>query len=391
MAAVGLRALIVTAGRARGTLAATRALGRAGWTVGVATPDGDGMVTSSRWCSSRHVVPRPHEDGAAFIDAVNAAVAEGGYSVVFGGADDRVAALATGRDRVAARIAHPAASTVRAALDKLELARLTAKAGLRVPQTEPGSPEVLDTWQGPLVVKCRSHWRPGSLNRYRIEARRYPDARAAGARLRRIQNAGIEQLVQRPVDDQLSALIGLFHEGRLLGRVQQRTFGLWPTPSGVTTRARTVPVDEALAQRAVALLKSLDWSGLVELQFLTAADGTPHLIDLNGYFYSSMSLALAAGPNLPDAWGRQALGLPLPALDDARPGRRYLWAAGDLRRAWLERRGGLVADLASTLRWAPGSTRSVWSRADAGPTLHLIASRLPSPAARRKGATQGHG
>ncbi|MDD9204840.1 hypothetical protein PU560_00005, partial [Georgenia sp. 10Sc9-8] len=68
--------------------------------------------------------------------------------------------------------------------------------------------------------------------------------------------------------------------------------------------------------------------GLVELQFLTGADGVPHLIDLNGRFFGSMALSNAARPGLTDDWGRLALGEPVGRLPDARPGVRYVWAAG---------------------------------------------------------------
>lgn len=140
----------------------------------------------------------------------------------------------------------------------------------------------------------------------------------------------------------------------------------------------TLPIDEGLAARATALLADLGWSGLVELQFLRGADGVSHLIDLNGRFFGSMALANAAGANLPDAWGRQVLGDPLPPLPDAPPGARFLWTAGDLRRARVERRGGLLADVASTVRWLPGATTSVWQLGDPGPTLEKVTSRVRS-------------
>lgn len=150
----------------------------------------------------------------------------------------------------------------------------------------------------------------------------------------------------------------------------------------MSASAVTVAVDTDLAARAEKLLVGLGWAGLVELQFLTGADGVPHLIDLNGRFYGSMALADVARPGLADAWARQALGLPVPDLADARPGVRFAWAAGDLRRATVERRGGLVRDVARTVAWAATSRKSVWSVADPGPTVHLVVGRL-RPAGRR--------
>lgn len=370
------RALIVTAGRARGSLAAVRALSRAGWHVGVGTPDGAGMVTASRGCRAAHVVARPRGDGGAFVADVQRAVREGGYDVVFGGSDDWVAGLATYRDDVPAVVAHPSAEAVDLALDKVEVTRRAAAVGLAAPRTELANERSVADWSGPVVVKCRAHWHAGQRRQHRIEARRFDDVRAARGRLRLLREAGFEAVLQEPVDGELGALIGLFVDGRLQGRVQQVTTGLWPTPSGVSTRARTVPVDHDVAARASALLAELDWSGLVELQFLTDARGVPHLIDVNARFYGSMALAIAAGSNLPDAWGRQALGLPLPALDDARPDVRFLWTAGDLRRARAERRGGLGTDVLSTARWFVGAAKSVWDVRDLGPTMDLLTSRF---------------
>ena len=334
------------------------------------------MVTASRSCDRAHVVPRPRGDIGPFVDGVRRAVRDGGYDVVFGGGDDWMAALAACRDEVPAVVPHPPAAVVDEALDKVGLVRRARAVGLSAPRTEMATESAVAGWEGPVVVKCRALWRPQHTHPHRIEARRYPDVAAAAGRIDRLREAGLEPVLQQPVEGELAALIGLVHEGRLVGRVHQRSPRLWPTPSGVSCRAVTLPIDEDLSARATALLVDLGWSGLVELQFLRGADGDSHLIDLNGRFFGSMALANAVGANLPDAWGRQALGDPVPPLADAPPGARFLWTAGDLRRARVERRGGLLADVASTLRWLPGATTSVWRIGDPGPTLEKVGSRL---------------
>lgn len=374
------RALVLTAGRARGSLAAVRALSAAGWVVGVGTPDGAGFVTASRACSHVHVVPRPRGDGSAFVAGVHQAVDEQGYDVVFGGGDDWAAALATWAPALPVTVAHPAGPVVRAALDKAALAGRARRAGLSSPRTELGTAAALADWQGPVVVKCMTHWEPGQQHEHRVEARRYASAAAAAERVGLLEQAGLRAVLQEPVDGQLGALIGLVHEGRLLGRVQQVSPRLWPTPSGVSARAVTVPLDSSLVERVEQLLAQIGWSGLVEVQFLRAPGREPAVIDINGRFYGSMALANAAGPNLADAWGRQALGEPLPALFDAPPGHRFVWGAGDLRRATVERRGGLLRDVASTVAALPGATTSVWDRHDPGPTRALVRDRLRRPA-----------
>ena len=334
------------------------------------------MLSKSRAVSVRHVVPRPRGDGEAFVQGVRTAVTAGGYDVVFGGGDDWMAALATYRDRVPTAVAHPSAEAVRQALDKVLLAGNANRVGLAAPRTVPATPEAISEWEGPVVVKSRAHWSPGQTRPHRVEARLFDTVAAAGERISHMERLGAEPLLQQPIRGRLGALIGFFRDGRLEGRVQQETPRLWPTPNGASARARTVAVDQELARRVEALLTEIGWWGLVELQFLTDDDGVSHLIDFNGRFFGSIALTNAARPGLADAWGRLALGEAVPRLADAPPGFRYAWMAGDLRRARIERRGGLVADVLDTLRWASRAQHSVWDLRDPGPTVHLITSRL---------------
>jgi predicted ATP-grasp superfamily ATP-dependent carboligase len=127
-----------------------------------------------------------------------------------------------------------------------------------------------------------------------------------------------------------------------------------------------MPVDPRLSGRLLRLLTEIGWWGLVEAQFLVDRGGSPYLLDLNARIYGSMALACAAGSNLPAAWGAVALGeIPDLALAD-RP-TRYQWLEGDLRRALVERRGGLVRDVASSTAFAFGATHSIISLRDPFP------------------------
>ena len=67
--------------------------------------------------------------------------------------------------------------------------------------------------------------------------------------------------------------------------------------------------DEELVQRVGAMLASVGFWGMAQLQFVGAgADAA--LIDFNPRFYGSLPLALAAGANLPARWHSVALSEP---------------------------------------------------------------------------------
>lgn len=371
-----VRVLIVSTGRDRGALAAARAFKRAGWFVGVGTPEGGGILGSSRACDVTYSVPRPRHDGTLFIEGVSRAASAGRFDIVFGGGDDWMAALAAYRSQIPIPVAHPQYDVVETVLDKIRLSHHAEKAGLASPRTEVASDDAVAAWSGPVVVKCKEHWAPDQTRSLRIEAKLFADAASAATQVARIRAAGAEPILQAPVHGRLEALIGVFHDGRLQGRTQQAADRLWPTPSGASARARTVPVNEHLVRKVESMLGELGWYGLVELQFLTGDDGVFHLIDFNGRFYGSLALAESAAPGLVRAWAENVLGRGPRNLEDARTGVRYSWAAGDLRRARVERRGGLLRDVLGTLRWAARAQHSIWDPQDIRPSLALALERF---------------
>ncbi|MEU6726935.1 ATP-grasp domain-containing protein [Nonomuraea wenchangensis] len=376
-----MRALIVETGFSRGALAAVRSLAAAGWEVGVGAPTGAGLASSSRHRRRRHLVPAAHEDRDAFLAAVRRAVRDHGYDVVFGAGEAEVLALSLLRDEVGAIVPHAGHRRVVRAIDKQELSEAAESVGILTARAldpsalDPSAldPSALAGERPPLVVKSRLHAhpeRPGAPPR--IDTLVVPGAAAARRRVDEVRRLGGEPRVEE------------FHEGRLMayaavtavgGRVvcdcMQVASRIWPPGAGASCRAETVRVDPAISDRAARLLAALGWFGLAQLQFVVPEDGRPRLIDLNGRFYGSMALATAAGANLPAAWAALAVGHDVPPTR-ARPGVRYQWLEGDLRRAAVERRGGLLPDLAGTLRFAAGAVHSTLSLRDPAPALARI-------------------
>lgn len=385
-----MRALIVEEGLSRGALAAVRGLGRDGWVVGIGSPRPGGLAASSRWARRWHRVTAPGDGLSEFLATTRLAVREGRYEVVLGAGDAEVLALSMGREEIGASVPCAPHENVLRAFDKLELAAAAETAGIRTPRIVPATQENVSGIAGTVVVKARTHWHPGSSGvPARIEAAVVPSHEIARA-VERIRARGGEPVLQDVVEGRLEAYVSLRNEeGEIVAEMQQRAGRLWPVPAGISVRAETIPIDRGLAERTQALLEHLGWFGLSEAQFLIPETGDPYLIDLNGRIYGSLALALAAGVNMPSLLARLATGRAVRRGAPAMEGIRYQWLEGDLRRAMVERRGGLLRDVLGSLAFAPTAVHSVWLAADPVPALrygsHLL-RRAGGRAARRASA-----
>ena len=368
------RALIVEDGFQRGSLAAARALGQAGWRVGIGSPR-EGFASISRATSAWHRVPSPEDGQEGFVVAVRKAVEAEGYEVVFGAGDGEVLALSAGRRELGAIFPYGPHEDVVRAFDKVELSAAAARAGLSVPAA--ATPE-----DAPVVVKPRRttvHDPEGGPLRLRAQVAQTPDE--ARAQVEYLESVGAEPLVQEYVEGDLLAYVAVTdRESRVVSSVQQRTEEIWPRQSGGSIRARTEPIDDELAEKVGALLAELRWLGIAQTQFQVTPGRDPVLIDFNGRFYGSMALVLAAGPNLPAIWAALATGRPVPEVEAARDGVRYHWLESDLRRVVNERRG-----LVGSIGYAIGSRHGLWDAQDPAPAARHV-KRLAGRALRRASA-----
>jgi len=210
-----------------------------------------------------------------------------------------------------------------------------------------------------------------------LEARVCATQIQARARCHEIMQAGGSPILQSRIPGTLVAVVVVADQrARLLAVVQQEAERIWPPEAGTSARARTVPLDKSLVGSVATLVAELGWTGLAQLQFIRGPDGRARLTDFNGRFYGSMALALGAGVNLPAIWAGMATDGHAASPVEGRPGVRFHWLEGDMRRALVERRGGLFKDLATTIRYGHGACPSIWSLEDAWPGIRHVVGLL---------------
>jgi predicted ATP-grasp superfamily ATP-dependent carboligase len=372
-----MRALILDQAQDRGSLVAARALARDGWTLGSATSNARGLVERSRVIAHRHRVPAADATSDELLAALNNAIDEGGYEVVFSCIDAVILKLSLHREELRAAFPYADHATLVRSFDKLELTREAQRAGLAVPRTEPAEDrELAGLGAAQVVIKPRFTFLEGAADR--LSASVEPTPERARARARALRDAGAEPIVQEHIAGRLMAFTAVTdRDARMVARVQQVADQIWPLGVGVSARAHTVAIDESLSERVGRLLEELGWFGLAELQFLLGPDSVPRLIDMNGRFYGSLALAVAAGPNLPAIWARLATGRAVGHVEQARPGVRYQWLSGDLRAGLAAARGvGRVGAALGCMVRAPGAVHSVWRSTDPWPAVGHYGSKI---------------
>ena len=371
----GAHPALVTDAHLRSVLAGLRALGRAGVAVVAAAPD---RGAPGLW--SRHATVRLSgcagftraEDLAA---AVARLTAERGPLVLYPGQETTIDAVldAWAKFPAEAVLPYPSPEPLRLLRDKRTLAGLARDAGLGAPAT------LVEGTAGELA---RAHPRLPCVLKPVASGGALPTARPVEDEdeLRALLGAlpaDEPLLVQERLSGLLSALaVVLANDGAVVARFQQSALRTWPAEAGNSSKAVSVAPDEALVERAAAMLRSVGYAGLAQLQFVGRPGGLA-LIDANLRFYGSLPLALAAGVNLPGAWHASVTGRDVPSPGPYRVGVSYRWFAGDAMAA-VRGRPGLLFE-----RRERGSTGAVWSSEDPLPGILSGARTVGGIAARR--------
>lgn len=368
---------LVTDAHVRSSVWFARGLLRAGVRVVALGPTLGSPGRWSRGLADRALGPDAHVDPVGYAAAVAACVADRGALVVYPGQEESIDALLDAGDRLPSDLLlpYPDAAVLRRIRDKRALPELAAGAGLRTP------PTLYEGTAGALpsgLPTGRSLVKP--LQKGGVLARAHAvtspaDLRSALAGVPHGEQIAVQQDARGP----LSALcLVLDRDGAVVARFQQRTRRTWPADAGASRVAVGVEPDEDLIRRVAAMLAGAGFWGLAEVQFIEAPDG-PALIDVNPRPYGSISLALAAGVDLPGAWHAVATGDRPPRPGPYRAGVTYRWLEAELTAA-------LHGDLRSLVWRAPHPrVGAMWAADDPAASLLLAGRAVGGWVARQMG------
>jgi carbamoyl-phosphate synthase large subunit len=370
-----------------------RSLGRGGWRV---LAQQDTRAANSRFVAAAVPIPAATESPEGFAAAVAQVCQTQQVDIVVPCTDAESEVLWQAPEKLAgAVIVGGDRLSVERFLDKGET--LAASDSVGFPTPEWRSPTTFDE----LVVAAGEIGYPCALKARRTYARveskliqrRYLVVRNA-AEARRSADLlaldGVLPIVEAFVPGRSLAVTAVISGGKILAGVAREALTFFPITGGASCWRRTVAPDDTGVADAFLMLQKLDYDGLAEVEYQVDADGIPRLMEIGVRAHGWVSLAVAAGVDIPLIAARAALGQePPPAepvswqvgVEMRSPGSELsrVRQALDFRKpmpTMYSRRGVL-----STLwpPWRPGMRYDHVDLGDLGPWL-------PAPLARRRAA-----
>ena len=295
---------MVLGGADRMVLPILRSLGRKGIDVHVAWCSPSAWVTRSRYLTARHPIPSPGEDPGGWCAALVALAKRERFDLVIPTTDIENTACQLHRGELEPHMPLYLLSpeAFHASIDKTETMRLAASLGVPCPKgltiTDPATMDAgLDTITVPAVVKPCSSFAEESLYEKRHVRRVY-----SRDDLRRIVSealaGGHPVIVQEIVGGSGAGVELLAHEGEILYAFQH--VRLHESVGWGSTYRMSTPVTEELLDASARLLRAVRHTGIAMVEFrVDPQAGRWHLMEINGRFWGSLPLAVAAGADFP--------------------------------------------------------------------------------------------
>ncbi len=296
-----MRTVVITDGKYRATVAAARALGRAGYRVVVAQTRGDCPLTppvfTSRFVSETRWIDGSVSDGD-YPGRLLALLAEYGHPVLLCGGAVTLNAVAARRERFASvcdfLISPPA--VLDQLNDKEAVHRRCGELGIPVPRQYRGTPDAY-----PVVIKphCGEKFGLKARDRYAVARGREEYERCLAA----MERWDPAPLVQEKVEgDGAGASLLLDRDSRLIGAICHRRIREYPASGGPSTCCESF-YDEAMIDTAARLLRSFRFSGLAMVEFKG-----PCVLEVNPRIWGSFPLTDCAKSPLAVRYAQAAAG-----------------------------------------------------------------------------------
>jgi predicted ATP-grasp superfamily ATP-dependent carboligase len=341
--------VLVTDDDSKAALGIVRSLGRRGIQVSVLADSPEALASRSRYCSTRHEIPKPPSD--SFVPALINILRRTDYDLLVPVRYVYTAAMARHRAELGCltRIEVADHERIKKAANKRLANQLAQDLGIPVPHTL--YPENLEEaiarsseFEYPVVIKA-SYETPGYTVRY---VRTPAELAVAYQSLCHRNGNSCLPMVQEFIPGYGFGFFALYQDGICKRVFMHRRIRENPPTGGASTCAVSF-YDPRLKEQGMRILDALRWHGVAMVEFrYDVRDHRYKLLEINPKFWGSVDLALSAGVDFPYCLCRMARGETLEYSENYDRKLRYHWPfSGEIQH--LRRRpssfGAVLGDL----------------------------------------------
>lgn len=334
--------ILILDGHTNQALACVRSLGKAGYTIFVASRKRFPLAAWSRYCEDRFQL---RDESVEAFASLREWAKRAGVAIVLP-LTERSCVLCNVKrndwEAAGITIGCGPEDMLLAAFDKAQTVNRARAWDVRIPLTRsPSSLEeclaAVDQVEFPCVVKPRwsSAWNGTSFLANRGPAYVNSPQDLISALMERKQGNDWP-LIQEFIVGQGKGVFALCERGRVVAWfAHERLREARPTGSGSSLR-RSIPPDARLRIPAERILSELKWHGPAMIEFKDDGVSPPCLMEINGRFWGSLQLAIDAGVDFPLMWVSILNGQPVEPVTAYQNGLTLRWLLGDVKRfLWI--------------------------------------------------------
>jgi predicted ATP-grasp superfamily ATP-dependent carboligase len=330
--------VLVLDGRQRSALALVRSLGQRGIYVAVGEENHPCLASVSKYCKYSFTYASPSKSPRPFIDSILKELRREKYSMIFPMTDITCYLVSEYRNEIGDYTQIPMVDreTFAKASEKLEVIETCKKLGLAVPQTwvikeRADLDDIIENLPFPVVIKPRR-------SRYLIDngwiLTGVDYAFSADELRRKIDNHDRRiplPLIQERIIGQGAGAFAIFNRGEPRAIFSHKRIREKPPSGGVSVLCESAPVNPAMRDYTIKLLKDFGWHGVAMVEFkIDSRDNLLKIMEINGRFWGSLQLAINAGVDFPYMLYRMTKDGDIPEQFDYKIGVQSRWLMGDV-------------------------------------------------------------
>ncbi|UCG69424.1 MAG: ATP-grasp domain-containing protein, partial [Thermoplasmata archaeon] len=302
--------VLVLDGAERASLSMVRSLGKRGVNVHVGEFYESSTATLSKYCKEEIIYSNPQESMTEFIETLTSIIKEFNYEIIFSSREVTTIPLSLFKSKIEEHTIVPFADwkQMESTVDKGKTFKLAEELGIPIPKTHTlNHPDELNEIKSeinyPLVVKPRSKttWVNDLPIMMKVTKRNYVNSYETLMQVSEhiFEHTSEMPLIQEYVKGVGYGVEGLFNHGAPRAFFMHKRLREYPISGGASTLRESIHRQD-MKEYAFELMESLNWHGVSMVEFkYDEKTNISNLMEINGRFWGSLPLAIAAGVDFP--------------------------------------------------------------------------------------------